>query len=152
MANGTRRDTMPAFESAAALLPKTLRGRLQHWRGALLDETNVHPARTMASALGAGYVLGGGLFSALTGRVVATGGRLGLRLAVVPFMSQSIAVLAEGLLLALVGALGGLVLGWWSVDLLRVGNTHRHDGAHRLPVTVAAKAAHVVDLLAPRGV
>jgi putative ABC transport system permease protein len=29
-------------------------------------------------------------------------------------------LLAEGLLLALLGALGGLVLGWWSVDLLRV--------------------------------
>jgi putative ABC transport system permease protein len=29
-------------------------------------------------------------------------------------------LLAEGLLLALLGALGGLVLGWWSIDLLRV--------------------------------
>ncbi len=98
MANGTRRNAMPAFEPAAVLLPETFRGRLQQWRGALLDQTNGHPARTMALALGAGYVLGGGLFSALTGRVVATGVRLGLRLAVVPFMSQSIAVLAEGLL------------------------------------------------------
>lgn len=97
MANGARRRTTPPDESATALLPQTLRERLQQWRAALIEQTNSHPARTMALAVGAGYVLGGGLFSALTGRIVATGVRLGLRLAVVPMMSQSIAALAGGL-------------------------------------------------------
>ena len=34
-------------------------------------------------------------------------------------------LLAEGLLLALLGAVGGLVLSWWSVDLLRTFRTAR---------------------------
>lgn len=49
-----------------------------------------HPYGTLAAALGIGYVLGGGLFSPLTGRIVGLGLRLGLRLAAVPFLQREL--------------------------------------------------------------
>lgn len=50
----------------------------------LSRELQVHPYRTLALAAAAGYVLGGGLFTPLTGHAL----RLGLRLALLP-MAQS---------------------------------------------------------------
>jgi hypothetical protein len=47
-----------------------------------------HPFGTVAAALGIGYVLGGGLFTPLTGRIVRLGVRIGLRLAVLPMLKQ----------------------------------------------------------------
>lgn len=54
-----------------------------------------HPYGTLAAALGIGYVLGGGLFTALTGRIVGLGLRVGLRLAVLPLIKDEISDLAE---------------------------------------------------------
>jgi hypothetical protein len=54
-----------------------------------------HPYGTLAAALGIGYVLGGGLFTALTGRIVGLGLRVGLRLALLPMIKDEIADLAE---------------------------------------------------------
>jgi len=48
-------------------------------------------------ALGAGYVLGGGLFSPLTARIVGAATRIGLRMALVPFMTQSIVAVGESI-------------------------------------------------------
>jgi len=48
-----------------------------------------HPIGMMFAALGVGYVLGGGLFSPLTGRLV----RVGMRLALVPLIKSQIGVL-----------------------------------------------------------
>jgi hypothetical protein len=50
-----------------------------------------HPYGMMLAALGAGYVLGGGLFTPLTGRVL----RLGLRLAALPLVKDELVGLAE---------------------------------------------------------
>jgi hypothetical protein len=47
-----------------------------------------HPIGMMFAALGVGYVLGGGLFSPLTGRLV----RVGMRLALVPLIKSQIGV------------------------------------------------------------
>jgi hypothetical protein len=47
-----------------------------------------HPYGTLAAALGAGYVLGGGLFTALTGRLVRAALGLGLRFVVLPTLEQ----------------------------------------------------------------
>ena len=58
---------------------------------------NRHPYGTVAAAMGIGYVLGGGLFTPLTGRIVRLGLRIGLRLAVLPLLKQEIAELVEGL-------------------------------------------------------
>jgi len=52
-----------------------------------------HPFGTVAAALGIGYVLGGGLFTPLTGRIVRLGVRIGLRIAVLPMLRQEMAEL-----------------------------------------------------------
>lgn len=49
------------------------------------------PYATLAAALGAGYVLGGGLFTPLTARVV----RAGARLLVLPLLQQELAAAAQ---------------------------------------------------------
>ena len=54
-----------------------------------------HPYGTLAAALGIGYLLGGGLFTPLTGRIVGLGLRVGLRLAVLPLIKDEISDLAE---------------------------------------------------------
>jgi ElaB/YqjD/DUF883 family membrane-anchored ribosome-binding protein len=56
-----------------------------------------HPFGTVAAALGIGYVLGGGLFTPLTGRIVRMGVRLGMRIAVLPLLRQEIAQLVESI-------------------------------------------------------
>jgi len=49
-----------------------------------------HPYGTVAAALGIGYVLGGGLFSRLTARVLGLGLRVGIRLAALPFIKEEL--------------------------------------------------------------
>jgi hypothetical protein len=53
------------------------------------------PVKTLALALGAGYILGGGLFSALTGRLLYGGLRIGLRVAALPLVREEILGLIE---------------------------------------------------------
>jgi hypothetical protein len=49
-----------------------------------------HPIGMVLAAMGVGYVLGGGLFSATTGRLV----RIGIRLALVPLIKSQIGALS----------------------------------------------------------
>jgi hypothetical protein len=56
-----------------------------------------HPYGTLAAALGIGYVLGGGLFSRLTGRILGLGLRLGIRLAALPLIKDELLGFAEAL-------------------------------------------------------
>jgi hypothetical protein len=53
-------------------------------------EAKAHPLRTALCALGAGYVVGGGLFSPLTARLAGLGTRLLLRGAALPLVAQSL--------------------------------------------------------------
>jgi hypothetical protein len=55
-----------------------------------------HPYRTLAAALGTGYVLGGGLFSPATRRLVGAGLKIGLRVAAVPLLKQQLSELLFG--------------------------------------------------------
>ena len=59
-----------------------------------------HPYGAVAAALGIGYVIGGGIFTPLTSRIVRLGMRIGVRLALVPLLKDQIAglatVLADG--------------------------------------------------------
>jgi len=75
------------FEDLGAAID--LRGRVQR-----------HPYGMVAAALGVGYVLGGGLFSGLTFRVMS----LGVRLAAIPLVKQQLLGLAEA---AVSGFTGG---------------------------------------------
>ncbi|MDY7225142.1 hypothetical protein [Hyalangium rubrum] len=53
-----------------------------------------HPYGMVAAALGVGYVLGGGLFTPLTARIL----RLGVRLAALPFVKDELVGMAEAAL------------------------------------------------------
>lgn len=53
-----------------------------------------HPYGMVAAALGVGYVLGGGLFTAFTGRLL----RLGLRAAALPMVKEELMSMAEAAL------------------------------------------------------
>jgi hypothetical protein len=57
-----------------------------------------NPYGMMAAALGVGYVLGGGLFSPLTARLVGLGMRMGLRLAAIPFLENELRGLTESVI------------------------------------------------------
>jgi hypothetical protein len=74
------------------------RRRVGAWRDELKRQTLQHPVRSLAVALGVGFVLGGGLFSRVTARIVGTGLKLGLRMAVVPLVTQGLITLGDGLL------------------------------------------------------
>jgi hypothetical protein len=63
----------------------------------LEGRVNKHPYGTLAAAVGIGYLLGGGLFTPLTGRIVGLGLRIGLRLAVLPLLKEQIGDLVETL-------------------------------------------------------
>jgi hypothetical protein len=70
--------------------------RVTSWRSMFDREMKNHPVRSVGIAVGAGYVLGGGLFSALSARLIALGARIALRLALVPLVTQSVVQVAEG--------------------------------------------------------
>jgi ElaB/YqjD/DUF883 family membrane-anchored ribosome-binding protein len=63
----------------------------------LQESVREHPWRTLGLAVGAGYILGGGLFTALTGRLLLGGLRIGLRVAALPLVREE-----------LLGALGSM--------------------------------------------
>jgi hypothetical protein len=54
------------------------------------DQLEDHPLRTLGLAVGAGYLLGGGLFTALTGRLLFGGLRIGVRLAAIPLVREEL--------------------------------------------------------------
>ena len=53
-----------------------------------------HPYGTVAAALGIGYLLGGGLFTPLTSRLVRLGLRIGIRAALLPILKAEISELS----------------------------------------------------------
>ena len=83
-------------ETAQGIWTET-RDSLTDLREALDLEGRVdrNPYGMLAAAVGVGYVLGGGLFSPLTARLLGLGLKMGLRLAAVPFLRDEIVGLAE---------------------------------------------------------
>lgn len=78
---GTRvADAAPAME---ALVPRELTTRL--WA-----EIRRRPGRSLAIALGAGYLAGGGIGTILTARLLALGARAAMRLAFVPVLADGV--------------------------------------------------------------
>jgi hypothetical protein len=66
-----------------------------------------HPYGTLAAAVGIGYVLGGGLFSPLTARLLGLGLRMGLRMAAIPVLRDELFGFAEALGRGATGGRGG---------------------------------------------
>ena len=75
--------------------PSALRQRIDGWRDTLSEQINEHPVRTVAIALGTGYLLAGGLFTRLTARLVMLGMRIGLRVGGPRLVTQSVVALRE---------------------------------------------------------
>jgi hypothetical protein len=61
----------------------------------LEERVERNPYGMMAAAIGVGYVLGGGIFSPLTARILGLGMRLSLRLAALPFIKEELMGIAE---------------------------------------------------------
>ncbi|MDZ4697277.1 MAG: hypothetical protein SGI86_19220 [Deltaproteobacteria bacterium] len=61
-------------------------------RSFLVDQANENPIRTILVALGAGFIVGGGLTSPLTGRIL----KIGLRFVSVPLLAQVVGGMARG--------------------------------------------------------
>jgi hypothetical protein len=89
-AERTKADVLPISRRASETRKQVLA-----WTDSLIEQTRQHPGRSVAMAVGVGYVLGGGLFSPLTGRLLGTGIRIGLRAAVLPFVTEGLAVLGQ---------------------------------------------------------
>ena len=92
------RDESWVSESANKAWDRTRGAVSELKRAAAIDErVNRNPYGAVAAALGIGYVLGGGIFTPLTSRIVALGLRIGIRLAVLPMLKDEISVLADAL-------------------------------------------------------
>lgn len=61
----------------------------------LEERVERNPYGMLAAAVGVGYVLGGGIFSPLTARILGLGMRLSLRLAALPFIKEELMGIAE---------------------------------------------------------
>lgn len=62
-----------------------------------------HPYGMMAAAIGVGYVLGGGLFTPFTARLI----KLGVRMAALPFVKDELLGMAESALQGFQAGVGG---------------------------------------------
>jgi hypothetical protein len=105
--NGHRNDASWVNDSAHKAWDRTRGAVSELKRAAAIEErVNRNPYGSIAAAVGIGYVLGGGIFTPLTSRIVALGLRIGIRLAVLPMLKDEISVLADAL-----GGEGGEVKG-----------------------------------------
>ena len=87
-----RRSTEPARLLSAV---DEARRSVESFAEDLKTRVEEEPVKTLAMALGAGYILGGGLFSALTGRLLYGGLRIGLRVAALPLVREELLGLIE---------------------------------------------------------
>lgn len=106
MANGRTEDPSKTIGQRAASVSDSAQQAWDRTRDAVTDlkraadidgRVRRNPYGTVAAALGIGYVLGGGIFTPLTGRIVSLGLRLGIRLALLPMMKDQISELADSL-------------------------------------------------------
>lgn len=93
-----RRGAAAALSNSAASFAPDLRKRVLTWKDFVEREADEHPGRSVAAAVGLGFLLGGGLFSSLSGRILAAGVRVGLRVALVPFVTKTMVALGQELM------------------------------------------------------
>jgi ElaB/YqjD/DUF883 family membrane-anchored ribosome-binding protein len=70
---------------------QSLEGLMDNWR----EMVDQHPWKALGIALGAGYVVGGGLLTTLTGRFVLGAARMGVRLAALPVVRDELMSLVQ---------------------------------------------------------
>lgn len=70
-------------EAAGELMPRDVKARL-------FAEIRRRPLRSVAVALTAGYLAGGGIGTILTARLLALGFRVGVRVALVPVLADGV--------------------------------------------------------------
>ena len=75
-----------AINMGEASLQKMAKTRWRAAERAMRDQ----PLRTVALAIGAGYVVGGGLFSGLTARLLAVAVKVGLRASALPLVATTV--------------------------------------------------------------
>jgi hypothetical protein len=85
----------PAEITLPATCVSQTRKQVGSWVDRLAQQTREHPGRSVAMAVGVGYVLGGGLSSRLTAHVLGLGIRIGLRTALLPFVTEGLVALGQ---------------------------------------------------------
>jgi hypothetical protein len=60
------------------------------WQKRLIREIRQRPARSLLIAVGTGYLAGGGLGTMLTARLLSLGARVGMRLAIIPLITDGL--------------------------------------------------------------
>jgi len=84
MPRSERTNARAAVDAATReLVPRDLQERF-------FAEVRRRPARSLALALGAGYLAGGGIGTILTARLLSVGARIALRLAIVPVLADGV--------------------------------------------------------------
>jgi len=106
MANGRSEDPAKTMGDRVGRVSDTAHEAWDRTRDAMSDlkraadidgRVQRNPYGTVAAALGVGFVLGGGLFTPLTARIVGLGLRVGVRLALLPMLKDQISELADTL-------------------------------------------------------
>src|SRR5580704_1309031 len=94
--NGHRNEPSWVNDSAHKAWDRTRGAVSELKRAAAIEErVNRNPYGTVAAALGIGYVLGGGIFTPLTSRIVGLALRIGVRVALLPMLTDEISALAD---------------------------------------------------------
>jgi hypothetical protein len=91
--NGGRGTESPRLLSAVEEARESISTTIDDVR----ERVEKQPVKTLALAVGAGYVVGGGLFTPLTGRLFYTGLRVALRLAALPLVREELMALVEAI-------------------------------------------------------
>jgi hypothetical protein len=91
--NGGRNAESPRLLSAVEEARESISTTIDDVR----ERVEKQPVKTLALAVGAGYVVGGGLFTPLTGRLFYTGLRVALRLAALPLVREELMALVEAI-------------------------------------------------------
>jgi hypothetical protein len=91
--NGGRQGSEPRLLTAV----DEARRSLESLADDLRERVEEQPVKTLALALGAGYIVGGGLFTALTARLLYGGLRIGLRVAALPLVREELVGLIDSI-------------------------------------------------------
>jgi ElaB/YqjD/DUF883 family membrane-anchored ribosome-binding protein len=87
----TQREEAPRLASAVSDARRSIESMMGDWR----EMVEEHPWRALGMALGAGYVVGGGLLTPLTGRMLYGVLRIGVRLAALPLVRDELMSLLQ---------------------------------------------------------